>query len=82
MSVESAGRLLMIIGLALALSGAVLWLLARAFGPGILRWFGNLPGDIVIKGNGLTCIVPIVSMLLVSVVLTVLLNIIIRLISR
>lgn len=82
MSIETVGRALLIIGLALAVLGGGLWLLGKAFGPGIMRWFGNLPGDIVMKSSGLTCLFPLASMLLISVVLTVLLNIIIRLINR
>lgn len=82
MSAETVGRALLIIGLVLALFGAGLWLLGRTFGPGLTRWFGNLPGDIIIKGNGLTCLFPLASMLLISVVLTIVLNIVIRLINR
>ena len=37
----SVGRLLVAIGLAIALVGALAWL-----APGSLRWMGRLPGDI------------------------------------
>ena len=38
--------------------------------------FFKLPGDIVIKGKGYTIYFPIVSMIILSIVLTVILNII------
>lgn len=45
---------------------------------GALSWFGRLPGDIRIKGERIHLYFPIVSMLIVSVVLTVALNLIRR----
>jgi hypothetical protein len=51
--------------------GAVLYALGRL-------GLGPLPGDIVIRRGGFTFAFPIVSMLLVSVVLTVLLNLFLR----
>ncbi len=38
--------------------------------------FFKLPGDIVIKGKGYTIYFPIVSMIILSIVITVILNII------
>ncbi|MCB9451732.1 MAG: DUF2905 domain-containing protein [Anaerolineaceae bacterium] len=79
MDLQSIGRVLLLIGVGLALLGGVLMLLGR------LPFFsnlGNLPGDIRIQGQGFSCFVPIVSMILLSVILTVLLNIVIRLINR
>lgn len=61
------GRALMIAGVALALLGAVLFVAGRL---GISR----LPGDIVIRRENVTIYLPVVSALLLSVVLTVLLN--------
>ena len=46
---------------------------------GALLLAGRLPGDIVVQREGFTLYVPIVTMLLVSVVLTVLLNVVFRL---
>ncbi len=45
---------------------------------GLLSWFGNLPGDIRYEGDRTTVFIPITSMLLVSLGLSVLLNLIIR----
>jgi len=63
------GRWLILAGLALAAAGAVLH-----YAPWLVRWFGRLPGDIRIETERVRLYVPLVSMLLVSLVLTVLLN--------
>ncbi len=62
---------------------AIIGVLAVAFGllanVGALSWFGHLPGDIRIERENVRVYVPIVSMLLVSIVLSVLLGILRRL---
>jgi hypothetical protein len=45
---------------------------------GAFGWFGHLPGDIRIERENARVYVPIVSMLVISVVLTILLNLISR----
>jgi hypothetical protein len=71
-TVPSAGPLLVILGLILVLIGlAVSW---GAFG-----WFGRLPGDIRIERDSMRVYIPLVSMLVISVVLSVLLYLIRRL---
>ncbi len=68
----SAGPLLVILGLILVLIGLALsW---GAFG-----WFGRLPGDIRIERDSMRVYIPLVSMLVISVVLSVLLYLIRRL---
>jgi hypothetical protein len=39
---------------------------------------GNLPGDIRIEGERGTIVIPLATMLLISIVLTVLLNVLLR----
>lgn len=63
------GRWLILAGLALLVVGAVLH-----FAPGIFHWFGRLPGDIRVEGEHGKFFLPITSMLIVSVVLTLLIN--------
>lgn len=58
----------------MAAMGGVLLLAGRG-----IPWLGRLPGDIVVHREGFTLYAPIVTMLLVSVVLTVLLNAVFRL---
>ena len=79
MDLNTLGRAVLIIGIILTVLGGLLMLLARI---PFLSSLGNLPGDIRIEGQGFSCFVPIVSMILISIFLTVVLNIIIRLINR
>lgn len=51
--------------------GLIIYLLGRAGG-------GFLPGDIVVRRDNFTFVFPIVTMLVVSVVLTMLLNLFFR----
>lgn len=67
------GKLILLLGLALVLLGLVL-----SYAPGLLSWFGHLPGDIRIERENGTFIFPITSMIIVSVVLTILLNLFFR----
>lgn len=61
------GNLLILVGF-LAIAAGV----ATRFG--LLSWFGNLPGDIRRVGERSAVFVPITSMVLLSIVLTVLVN--------
>ena len=63
------GKMLIMLGLGAILIGAVLIILSRFVS------LGNLPGDIVIKGeNGGGFYFPIVSCIVVSIVLSVIMN--------
>jgi hypothetical protein len=66
------GRILIFAGGALVLVGIILLLAGRL--PGL----GRLPGDIRIEREGFTFYMPLVTMLVVSVVLTLILNLITR----
>jgi hypothetical protein len=70
-----AGRLLLITGLILSAVGALLILAPRI--PGLDR-LGQLPGDLVVERGPVTVFIPIVSSLVISVLLTVVLNLILR----
>ena len=63
------GKLLVLVGLAVAAFGAVIWL----GGGNLFSWFGRLPGDIRIERPGFRLYAPLVSMLLVSLLLSALL---------
>jgi hypothetical protein len=63
---ESPGKLLVALGLAIAAIG--LWL---QFGP-TLPWLGRLPGDIRVERPGFRFYFPLATSLLASVLLTVL----------
>ena len=67
------GKALIIIGIAVAAIGLVL-----TYMPGLLSWFGRLPGDIRIEDNKKFIFIPITSMIVVSLVLTLLVNLFFR----
>jgi hypothetical protein len=72
MDISGIGRLLIFSGVVLLIVGLIL-----ALG-GKIPFLGRLPGDIVLRRDGFTLFIPIVTMLIISVVLTILLNIIFR----
>lgn len=53
--------------------------LGLLFQVGWLSWFGRLPGDIDVERGGMRVFIPITSMILVSLVLTIVLNLLRRL---
>ena len=65
MTAPALGRLLVGFGLAIAALGAMVWLLGA---------LPRLPGDIFIQRRGFTLYIPILGSLLLSLLLTVLLN--------
>ena len=77
MDFSTLGKGILILGLILVVVGGLFWVLGRAGLP-----LGRLPGDIRIERDGFSCLVPVASMILVSILLTVLLNIVIRLLDR
>ena len=65
------GNTLILIGAGLI----VLGILAKL---GLLSWFGNLPGDIRIENERTTIFAPITSMIVLSVVGSILFNLVSR----
>jgi len=64
--VFGVGRILMIVGGALLLLGALFSFGAR------IPWLGRLPGDIVIERNNFRFYFPITTSILISVILSLL----------
>ena len=73
---EDLGRTLLLFGVLLAIVGGVILLVAKV--PGI----GRLPGDILIQRDNISCFFPIATCILLSIVLTILLNVLFRLINK
>ena len=69
-SLEPLGRSLLIIGLVVAGIGLVLVLAPR------IPLLGKLPGDIVFQRDGVTVVIPLATMLVISLVLTIVLDLI------
>ena len=63
------GKWLMIIGVLVVLVGAAL-----QFAPWLVSWFGKLPGDLRIGSGNTRVSIPITSMLLLSIILTIIVN--------
>lgn len=68
MDSRAAGLLIVGVGIVVVILGLVV-------AAGGLGWFGRLPGDIRIEGERTRVYIPLASMLLVSVVLSLLLSI-------
>ncbi len=66
MTHRSLGLLIVGAGVLLAALGLLVW-------SGALSWFGHLPGDVRIERDSVRVYVPIVSMLVVSLALSLLL---------
>ena len=77
MDLSSLGKVIVALGVTLVLIGGLVWVLGRIGLP-----LGNLPGDIRIEGEKFSCFAPIVTMIILSVVLTLILNVVIRLLNR
>lgn len=70
-----AGRFLLVTGLVLVAVGAGLLVGSRI--PGVDR-LGRLPGDFIVERGSMTLVIPIVSSIVISVVLTIALNLLMR----
>ena len=74
---STIGRWLLLLGLIVAAAGGVLWLAARLGFP-----LGRLPGDLRFEREGFTCFLPLASSILISLLLTLAINLIARWMSR
>jgi hypothetical protein len=67
------GKLLTSIGVILVAAGLVF-----SYAPWLIDWFGKLPGDIHIEDEKRFVFIPITSMLIVSIILTLIINLFFR----
>lgn len=73
MDVAQVGKWLLLAGCFLTILGALLWLAGRMGWP-----LGRLPGDIAVKGERVSFYFPVVTCIVLSVVITLVLNLIAR----
>ena len=74
-------RSLVILGLTLVVLGGLIYLAARlGFSPG--RFLGHLPGDIRIERNNFTCVIALGTSILLSILLTLVLNLLVRFLNK
>ncbi len=67
MTARDAGAAIIAIGLVVVLVGSLVM-------TGVFGWFGRLPGDVHVESERVRIYAPLVSMLLISVVLTLVVN--------
>ncbi len=67
------GKLLLIIAAFLGIIGLIL-----IYAPWLLNWFGKLPGDIRIEGKNSFFFFPITSMIIVSIIISIIINLFFR----
>ena len=67
------GKLFLWLGLFFLIIGAIL-----TWAPGLLGWFGKLPGDIDYQSGNTRVFFPITSMIVISIVLSLILNLFLR----
>lgn len=75
MDLQQIGRVVAIAGLALAVLGLVIWLGGRL-------GLGSIPGDLRLGDETWGCYLPIGSMIVLSLVLTLVVNVLLRLFNR
>lgn len=77
MSLEPIARILIIAGISLFVIGGLIYLFSRL---GINLF--QLPGDIRLQSGNVTCLIPLVSSIVLSIVLTLILNVVIRFLNK
>lgn len=74
---STAGRWIAILGLALTLVGGLIWIAGRADIP-----LGKIPGDFRFQIGSVSCFLPLASSIILSVLLTIVLNLILRWLNK
>jgi heme/copper-type cytochrome/quinol oxidase subunit 2 len=75
-NLSDLGRILLLVGGGIVLLGLIFLLAGR------VPWLGHLPGDISVRRGNTSFFFPIVTMLILSLVLTVIVNIVLFLFRR
>ena len=70
------GKIIALAGAVLLILGGLLWLMGK------VPLLGNLPGDIRLQRGNVSCFFPLTTMIIVSVLLSLVLNIVIRLLRK
>jgi len=73
---EEMGKMLLLLGGFIILTGLFFLVAGR------LPYLGHLPGDIVIRREHFGCYIPLATCIILSVLLTIILNIVLRLWSK
>jgi len=71
---QQTGKYIILAGICILIAGVLIY-----FFHDYLKWFGRLPGDIKVENENYRFYFPLVSMIIISLVITLLINIIKRL---
>ncbi len=69
----ATGKLLAGIGVTLIVIGLII-----SYAPWLINWFGKLPGDIRIEDEKKWVFIPVTSLFVVSIILTIIINLFFR----
>ncbi|MEJ2010831.1 MAG: DUF2905 domain-containing protein [Anaerolineales bacterium] len=75
--INTIARWILLTGAVLLLVGAALWVIGRLDLP-----IGHLPGDIQFQRGNFSCFIPLASSIVISLLLTLILNLVIRFLNR
>ncbi len=67
------GNLLITIGILLVLLGPTI-----NYAPSLINWLGKLPGDLLLEDNNKSLFIPITSSIVISIILTIIANLLLR----
>ena len=76
MNLNTIAKILIFLGVGIALLGGLLFLFSK------IPFMGKMPGDIVIKRENFTFYFPLASSIIISIVLSIILTIIFRFFSK
>jgi hypothetical protein len=76
MDFSNLGKFIALAGAALLVLGGLIWLMGK------VPFLGNLPGDLRLQRGNVSCFFPLTTMIILSVLLTLVLNIVIRLLRK
>ena len=65
---ERTGKAIVIFGVVIVIAGIVIWLAGDK-----LKWIGRLPGDIRVQRENFSFYMPVTTMIIISIVLSVIL---------
>jgi hypothetical protein len=75
MDLQTMGRIVLLLGLAMVIAGGLLLLGSRL-------GLGSLPGNVRVGGQNWSCYLPIAASILLSLLLTLIVNVLWRLFSK
>ncbi len=72
--IATLGKILIVVGISIVVLGIIVLLAPR------VPWLGRLPGDILVRRDGVIIYIPIFTCLILSILLTIIANVVVRLI--